>query len=94
MVAGSVRERNVRHEPRLTMTITEGGRDAHVVVLIEGPADVLSSADVPADIRAAVGRDAGPGCWAGMLGRDAGPGRRSCHRCDLPTGITRYIVFS
>jgi hypothetical protein len=72
MVAGYVRERNVRHEPRLTMTITEGGRDAHVVVLIEGPADVLSSADVPADIRAAVGRDAGPGCWAGMLGRAAG----------------------
>ena len=69
MVAGSVRERNVRHEPRLTMTITEGDLDAHVVVLIEGPADVLSSADVPADIR-----DAGPGCWAGMLGRDAGPG--------------------
>jgi len=56
-VAGSVRERNVRHEPWLTMTITEGDRDAHVVVLIEGPADVLSSADVPADIRAAVTGD-------------------------------------
>ena len=53
-VAGSVRERNVRGQPWLTMTITEGGRDAHIVVLIEGPADIVPAGDVPGDVRAAV----------------------------------------
>jgi hypothetical protein len=37
-VGGSVRERNVRAGPWLTMTITEGDRDRHVVVLVEGTA--------------------------------------------------------
>ncbi len=56
-VAGAVRERNVRRQPWLTMTVTEGDRDAHVVVLIEGPADVLPSGSVPAEVRAAVTGD-------------------------------------
>lgn len=56
--AGSMRERNVRAQPWLTMTVTEGDRDAHVVVLIEGPADLVPPADVPAEVRASA-----PGDW-------------------------------
>ena len=52
--AGSVRERNVRGEPWLTMTVTEGDRDAHIVVLIEGPADVVAGPRSPADVQAAL----------------------------------------
>jgi hypothetical protein len=48
----------VRRQPWLTVTVTEGDRDAHIVVLIEGPARVIPAADVPADVRAAV-----PGDW-------------------------------
>ena len=51
--AGSVRERNVRGEPWLTMTVTEGDRDAHIVVLVEGQADVVPVPEVPPDVRAA-----------------------------------------
>jgi predicted pyridoxine 5'-phosphate oxidase superfamily flavin-nucleotide-binding protein len=53
-VAESVRERNLRAEPWITMTVTEGDRDSHVVVLLEGPAEVVALADVPADVRVAV----------------------------------------
>ena len=53
-VARSVRERNVRTEPWMTMTVTEGDRDSHVVVLLEGPAEVVALAAVPAEVRAAV----------------------------------------
>ena len=56
-VAGSVRERNVRREPWLTLTVTEGDRDRHAVVLIEGPADIAPVSEVPADVRAAVTGD-------------------------------------
>jgi hypothetical protein len=56
-VGGSVRERNVRAQPWLTMTITEGDRDAHVVVLVEGTATVVAPASVPAEVRAAVAGD-------------------------------------
>jgi hypothetical protein len=56
-VGGSVRERNVRAQPWLTMTITEGDRDAHVVVLVEGPASVVAPAGVPAEVLAAVTGD-------------------------------------
>jgi hypothetical protein len=56
-VAGSVRERNVRARPWLTMTITEGDRGNHVVVLVEGPASVVAPAGVPAEVRAAVTGD-------------------------------------
>jgi hypothetical protein len=60
-VGGSVRERNVRAQPWLTMTITEGDRDAHVVVLMEGAATVVAPADVPAEVLAA-----GAGDWAAI----------------------------
>jgi Pyridoxamine 5'-phosphate oxidase len=56
-VAGSVRERNLRAQPRLTMTVTEGDRGEHVVVLMEGPADLVAPAEVPAEVRAAVTGD-------------------------------------
>lgn len=56
-VAGSARERNVRGQPWLTVTVTEGDRNAHIVVLIEGPARVIPVAAVPADVRAAVTGD-------------------------------------
>jgi hypothetical protein len=57
-VGGSVRERNVRAQPWLTMTITEGDHDSHVVVLVEGPASVVAPASVPAEVLAAM-----PGDW-------------------------------
>lgn len=56
-VAGSVRERNVRAQSWLTMTISEGDRDHHVVVLVEGAARLFAPADVPTDVRAAVSGD-------------------------------------
>jgi hypothetical protein len=56
-VGGSVRERNVRARPWLTMTISEGDRDRHVVVLVEGPAGVVDPADVPPGVLAAVTGD-------------------------------------
>ena len=56
-VAGSVREPNVRREPWLTLTVTEGDRDTHAVVLVEGPAEIISVAEVPADVRAAITGD-------------------------------------
>jgi len=61
-VAGSVRERNVRTGPWLSLVVTEGDRGRHVVVLIEGPVAVVAPADTPADIRAAAGGD-WVGCW-------------------------------
>ncbi len=54
---GSVRERNVRAQPWLTMTVTEGDRDAHIMVLAEGPAAVVDPAGVPDAVRAAVTGD-------------------------------------
>jgi Pyridoxamine 5'-phosphate oxidase len=52
-MAGSVRERNLRAEPWLTLTVSEGAQDGeHTVVLIEGPATVVPLAEVPADVLA------------------------------------------
>lgn len=59
-VAGSVRERNVRHRPWLTLTVTEGDHGEHAVVLVEGRAGMVAVADVPQDVRAAVSGD-----WVG-----------------------------
>lgn len=56
-VSGSVRERNVRARPWLAMTITEGDRNAHVVVLVEGAASIVAPAEVPGDVLAAVKGD-------------------------------------
>jgi Pyridoxamine 5'-phosphate oxidase len=59
-VAGSIRERNVRRQPWLTLVVTEGDRGEHIVVIIEGPAASVQPGDVPADVRAAVTGD-----WVG-----------------------------
>jgi general stress protein 26 len=64
-VAGSVRERNLRAQPWLTMVVTEGDRDQHVFVLLEGPAEIVASADVPADVRAEVSGD-WISCWLAL----------------------------
>jgi general stress protein 26 len=50
-VAGSVRERNVRAHPWLSLVVTEGDRGEHVVVIVEGPAEVVTPAAVPAPVR-------------------------------------------
>jgi hypothetical protein len=57
MVGGSVRERNLRHQPWLTMTVSEGDHDAHVVVLIEGTAAIVPPIAVPDDVRSAISGD-------------------------------------
>jgi hypothetical protein len=57
-VAGSVRERNLRAKPWLTMVIAEGDHDEHIAVLIEGSAEVIEPSLAPADVRAAA-----PGDW-------------------------------
>lgn len=44
-------------QPWLTVTVTEGDGNAHIIVLIEGPARVIPVAAVPADVRAAVTGD-------------------------------------
>jgi pyridoxamine 5'-phosphate oxidase-like protein len=56
-VAGSVRERNLRAKPWLTMVIAEGDHDDHIAVLIEGSAEVVEPALVPSDVQAAVTGD-------------------------------------
>ena len=56
-VAGSVRERNLRAAPWLTMVIAEGDHDEHIAVLIEGSAEVVQPSLAPADVRAAVSGD-------------------------------------
>lgn len=53
-VAGSVRERNLRAKPWLTMVVEEGDHGAHIAILIEGSAEVVEPSLVPADVRAAV----------------------------------------
>jgi hypothetical protein len=56
-VAGSVRERNLNGTPWLTMVISEGDRGAHVVVILEGPAEIIAPAEVPGDVRSAAHGD-------------------------------------
>jgi Pyridoxamine 5'-phosphate oxidase len=56
-VAGSVRERNLRAAPWLTMVIAEGDHDEHIAVLIEGSAEVVEPSLAPSDVRAAVSGD-------------------------------------
>ena len=56
-MAGSVRERNLRRTPWLTMVIAEGDHPVHIAVIAEGPAVIVAAPDVPADVRAAVTGD-------------------------------------
>jgi hypothetical protein len=62
-VGGSVRERNLRHQPWLSLAVAEGDRNEHVATLLEGPAEIVAPEGVPADVRAAepaTGSAAGP----------------------------------
>ncbi len=56
-MAGSVRERNLRGTPWLTMVIAEGDHPVHIAVIAEGPAEVVETPQVPEDVRAAVTAD-------------------------------------
>ena len=56
-MAGSVRERNLRGTPWLTMVIAEGDHPHHIAVIAEGPAEVVATSEVPADVRAAATGD-------------------------------------
>jgi general stress protein 26 len=54
---GTVRLRNVRAHAWAALTVTEGDRGSHVVVLIEGRATVVRPADVPSVVTAGVTAD-------------------------------------
>jgi len=56
-VAGSVRERNLRDEPWMTLVVAEGDDDEHIVVILEGPAEVVDRDAVPADVQSELSRD-------------------------------------
>jgi general stress protein 26 len=56
-MAGSVRERNLRTTPWLTMVIAEGDHPEHIAVLVEGPAEIVEPPHVPDDVRAAATSD-------------------------------------
>jgi len=56
-MAGSVRERNLRRTPWLTMVVAEGDHPVHIAVIAEGPAKVVALPEVPADVRAAITAD-------------------------------------
>lgn len=56
-MAGSIRERNLRGTPWLTMVIAEGDRGEHIAVIVEGPAEIIVPAKVPGEVRAAVTGD-------------------------------------
>jgi hypothetical protein len=56
-MTGSVRERNLRGMPWLTMVIAEGDHPEHIAVLIEGAAEVVAAPQVPANVRAAATGD-------------------------------------
>jgi Pyridoxamine 5'-phosphate oxidase len=56
-VAGSMRERNLRTAPWLTMVIAEGDHDEHIAVLIEGSAEVVQRSLAPPDVLAAASGD-------------------------------------
>ena len=59
-MADSVRERNIRHQPWVSLVVAEGDRNEHVVVSIEGNAEIVQPADVPPDVN-----DQG-GEWVGV----------------------------
>jgi hypothetical protein len=56
-MAGSIRERNLRGTPWLTMVVPESDHPQHIAVIIEGPAEVVALPQVPVDVRAAATAD-------------------------------------
>lgn len=55
-VAGSIRARNLRTNPWLTLVIAENDDDRHIAVIAECPAEVVSMDDLPDDVRTVVDR--------------------------------------
>lgn len=53
----TVRVRNLREQPWLTLVVAEGDNDEHIVVIAEGPATTFPLEEVPADVRAAMDSD-------------------------------------
>jgi hypothetical protein len=56
-VAATVRARNLREQPWLTLVVPEAEDDDHITVIIEGPAETLGLDETPGDVRAAFDRD-------------------------------------
>jgi len=50
-VADSVRGHNILSQAWVSLVIAEGDSDEHIVVTIEGPAEMLDPEDVPPDVR-------------------------------------------
>ena len=53
-MAKTVRERNLRVTPWLTMVIAEGDHPAHIAVIVEGPAEFAAPSQLPEDVQAVV----------------------------------------
>jgi Pyridoxamine 5'-phosphate oxidase len=56
-VSATVRARNLRKQPWLTLVVPEAEDDDHVTVIVEGPAETLGLEETPGDVRAAFDRD-------------------------------------
>jgi nitroimidazol reductase NimA-like FMN-containing flavoprotein (pyridoxamine 5'-phosphate oxidase superfamily) len=61
-VSGSVRARNLRTNPWLTMVVAENDDESHVAVIAEGPAELVPLDDLPDDVRMAVDQSS-PQVW-------------------------------
>ncbi|WTW99416.1 pyridoxamine 5'-phosphate oxidase family protein [Streptomycetaceae bacterium NBC_01309] len=61
-VSGSVRARNLREQPWLTLVVPEADGEAHIVVILEGPAETVPVEEAPEDVRAVVEAD-WPRAW-------------------------------
>jgi general stress protein 26 len=53
-VAGSVRARNLTTNPWLTMVVAENDDESHIAVITEGPAELVTLDNLPADLRTSV----------------------------------------
>lgn len=56
-VSATVRARNLRMQPWLTLVVPEAEDDDTVTVIVEGPAETLELDETPDDVRAAFDRD-------------------------------------
>jgi hypothetical protein len=56
-VSATVRARNLRTQPWLTLVVPEGEDEDHITVIVEGPAETLGLDVTPGEIRAAFDRD-------------------------------------
>ena len=59
-VSATVRARNLRERPWLTLVVPEAEDEEHITVIAEGPAETLELDETPGDVRAGFDRD-----WVG-----------------------------